>query len=131
MTRANASLPLLYIAGPYRGPTSEAVALNISTAKHTAALACRKGWAPVTPHMNFAQMDHIAPALGDEFWLLASLSLLRRCSALVLLPGWRESVGTLDEIAEARHLGIPLFPSADDLVRAEEFLATRQKGTQA
>lgn len=107
--------PLLYVAGPYRAPTKEGVDLNISAAKHVAALACRKGYAPLCPHMNTAHMDHIVPDLGDEFWLAITMEMMRKCAAVVLVPGWSRSSGTLAEIEEAKRLGIPVFESVDTM----------------
>jgi hypothetical protein len=40
------------------------------------------------------------------------------CEAMLLMPGWKDSAGTLAEIAEAERLGsIPRFTSIDSLYR--------------
>ena len=55
----------------------------------------------------------LVPELGSdyEFWREYSRGLLAHCSTLVIypLPGWKESVGVQDEIAEATRLGLQVF----------------------
>jgi hypothetical protein len=45
----------------------------------------------------------------------ASLEMLRRCDAILLVPGWELSKGTEREIVEARLLGIPIFDTYEEL----------------
>ena len=108
-------MKLIYVAGPYRGPTKEAVELNIQAAKHVGLLVARLGHSPIIPHMNTALMDFIDPTLGDQFWLDATMAIMRRCNAVVLVAGARESIGTQAEIAEARRLIIPVFECVEGL----------------
>jgi hypothetical protein len=111
----------VYVAGPYRGETRDAVELNISVARAVGLLAARKGWAPVIPHCNTSLFDFVTSDLPDEFWLGATLELMRRCDAVVLIPGWQRSTGTLAEIAEAERLGMSVFKSEFDLPYSEDF----------
>lgn len=101
-------IPLLYIAGPYRSITRAGVDANIATARRVGALAAAKGWAPLVPHTNTAHMDELVD-LGDQFWLDATMEMMRRCDAVLLCPGWTLSSGTKDEVAEATRLGLPIF----------------------
>lgn len=105
----------VYVAGPYRAPTREQVSENIEHAGDIGLRVASLGYSPVIPHMNTAHMDAQAPYLDDYFWLDATLELMRRCDAVVLVPGWENSVGTQGEILEARRLGIPVFEDANDL----------------
>ena len=46
-----------------------------------------------------------------QFWLAGTLELMRRCDAVLVLPGYSFSEGTKGEIAEADRLGLPvMFP---------------------
>lgn len=106
---------LVYIAGPYRGKTSQEVELNIASAKQVAKLVARKGYMPVTPHLNTQGFEHIAPDLPDEFWLEGTLEIMRRCDYVVLAPGWEFSSGTHKEIQTAKDLHISIFYDVYDL----------------
>lgn len=107
---------LVYVAGPYRGATIEAVELNIATARRVGLQLARAGAMPVIPHANTAGFELYAPDLHDEFWLDGTLELMRRCDAVVLCPAWSTSKGTLQEIAEAARLGIPVFKSVEEYI---------------
>jgi nucleoside 2-deoxyribosyltransferase len=117
--------PTVYVAGPYRSASKEGIDLNIQAARHVGLLCCRKGWAAVIPHANYATLDHCAPDLGDQFWLDATLELLKRCDAVVLCPGWERSSGTRDEITEAQMRGIPVYHAEHLLPDAAEFIDSR------
>jgi hypothetical protein len=105
---------LVYIAGPYRSPTEYGLVENIRNAEHLALLAWKDGHAVICPHKNTAHFGG-ALALPDEVWLRGDMTMLRRCDAVVLCPGWTRSAGTLAEIALARELGIPLYEGVDGL----------------
>lgn len=103
-------MKLAYIAGPYRAPTQEGIELNIASAKKIASLVAQMGYAPLCPHMALGGMDKILPALGDDFWLAASMEMMRRCDLVVLCHGASGSAGTQAEIDEAKRLGIAVYP---------------------
>ncbi len=73
------------------------------------------------PHSNTGNMDFSLPDLGDQYWLDATMELLRRCDAVVLAPGWQYSEGTKLEIAEAERLKIPVFMTEYELPYAYDF----------
>lgn len=102
-------MKVIYVAGPYRAATREGVELNIQAAKRVGLLVAKLGASPIIPHMNTAHLDAVDPSIGDEYWLAATMELMRRCDAVVLVPGWENSEGTLAEIDEAHRLGLKVF----------------------
>lgn len=112
-------MPVAYIAGPYRSPTAEGLAINIATAKKVGQLVALKGWSPMIPHANTAHLE--LPELGDEYWLAATLELMRRCDVVVLCPGWARSSGTINEIDVANLLGMPVFFAESQLPEAAKY----------
>lgn len=114
--------PLIYVAGPYRAATRDAIAHNIDAARQIGISAAALGWFPVIPHANTAHMELDLPDLGDEFWLRGTLEMMERCDAVVLVPGWEHSAGTKGEIARADALRIPVFRTLDALPTACAFI---------
>ena len=99
-------MKVIYIAGKYRGPTPWAVEQNIRAAEDVAARVWALGMVALCPHANSRHMEGVTT---DENFLAGTMELLRRCDAVVLVPNWRDSAGTLAEIAEADRLGLPVF----------------------
>lgn len=124
-------IPVCYIAGPYRAQTRAGIELNIQAARAVGLLCCRKGWSPVVPHANTGHLDAVDPSIGDEFWLASTKELLRRCDAVVLVPGWEQSQGTRDEIIEAEQRGIPVYRSEHLLPHSSEFIDSHSTDIRA
>lgn len=108
-------MKVAFVAGPYRGKTPWDVEQNVRRAECVAFEVARAGWMPLCPHTNTRFFDG---TLDDDFWLLGTQELLRRCDAVVLVEGYEFSSGTLAEIKLAEFLGIPVyhsynFPNAD------------------
>lgn len=100
---------LVYVAGKYRGPNAWAVEQNIRRAEEVAARVWALGHAAICPHANIRHMDGVAT---DDVFLAGTLEMLRRCDAVLLVPGWQESVGARAEVEEAKRRGIPVFGKA-------------------
>lgn len=88
----------VYVAGPYRGPNRWVVHQNIQLAEALGMQVACLGAVPVIPHTMYSAFDG---TITNEFWLEATLELLRRCDALLLVPGWERSVGAKGEKIEA------------------------------
>ena len=122
---------LVYIAGPYSGKCSIDTTRNIAAARDRAVEMVRfvaYDLFPVVPHLLGAGWED---ERGYGWWLEATVELMRRCDAVLLVPGWELSRGATVEREEAQKLGLPVFASvstlaawarftesADDLARA-------------
>jgi hypothetical protein len=99
--------PLVYIAGPFRAGSAWAIESNIRAAEELGLKIASFGGAPVIPHTMYRFFQG---ALPDNVWLECGLALLRPCAAMAVAENWEGSVGTINEILEARdHLKIPIF----------------------
>lgn len=96
-------------------------------------IACREmtrwGWEALK-----AGFDPFIPAFDQQLWMVLregefitesmikrySKSWLEVCDAMLLTPGWQKSKGTLAEIKRAEELGIPVFKTLEDLIKAKE-----------
>lgn len=103
---------LVYVAGPYSGSILE-VAHNIRIGRSAAVELMRIGFSVICP-WNDWELAVLAD-LPMEIWKEAGMEQLRHCDAILILPGWEKSPGTIAEIAEARRRNIPIFFTIEDL----------------
>ena len=97
---------VIYIAGPFRGETAWDVEQNIRRAEEAALYVAKCGHVALCPHtMN----RFFNGTLTDDYWIEATLELLQRCDAILLLDGWTNSEGARGEYAAARERNMPWF----------------------
>ena len=103
---------IIYIAGKYRGASTEDIRQNIQKSEGKAAEVWKKGAVAVCPHKNSAFMSGIIP---EEDFINGYLELLLRCDALYLVENWRESSGARLEIEQALKHDIPVLIDSEQL----------------
>lgn len=119
MSNAPSRMQLVYIAGAYRGSSAWQTEQNIRQAELCGLEVAEMGAMPVIPHTMTRYFDG---TVTHQFWLAGTLELMRRCDALLIVPGWENSAGTKAEIAEAERLRIPVFYDSSDLFVSLLFL---------
>jgi hypothetical protein len=110
------SYPLIYVAGPYsdwRGPWF--VKQKVRGAEWVAVKLMQAGFAVICPHTMTHNWDGTVDYQG---FIDRDLEIVKRCDAVMLLPGWRTSNGAQAEKAQADFHGIPVFESMDLLCDA-------------
>lgn len=100
------AIPLIYIAGPFRGPTPLDVRRNVEAARDLGLRVAQCGGYPMIPHTMTAEFDK---QLTDEFWLDGTMEMLKRCDAICLHYRWRQSTGACTEAAWAYDHDLPVF----------------------
>jgi len=102
-------MPLLYIAGPYSDPDPiHGVERNVSRASAIALEAWRAGWAAICPHKNTYPFHH-CPDIPESTWLAGDIAMLKRCDAILMIPGWSNSKGAKNEAREAQKAGLKVI----------------------
>lgn len=101
----------IYLAGPYRAKNGHTVAENVQAASEVAAEVFEAGHVAVTPHLLTERAAKEAD-LTDEEWLDRTMSMLKRCDALLLLPRWQDSEGACDELDYAWKVGMPVYAAS-------------------
>ncbi len=99
-------MKVAYIAGPFRAENAWLVEQNIRSAEAVGFRVAELGAMPLIPHTNTRFFDG---TLTGQFWLDGIMELLRRCDAVVMCPGWRESKGSVEEATVATKLRLPVF----------------------
>lgn len=107
-------MKLVYVAGPYRAETGQERQRNVLRAALRGATVAKHGGMPVVPHLLTRGLEGAA---AEEFWIRGTMAVLGRCDAVFLVEGWKGSVGSVDEVAEAVRIGIPVFEDELALAR--------------
>lgn len=104
---------VVYVAGPYRAHDAWSIEQNVRVAERVALDIWLTGKAAaLCPHAMTRFYQGAAP---DKVWLDGDLEMLRRCDAVMMLPGWLESAGSQREFDEAASCRIPIFETLADL----------------
>ena len=101
-----------YLSSPYSSPDARMMEERFRQACRCAAHFMRAGITVLSPiaashplvlHGNLPQTDQRFWASHNEEWLM-------HCNALwvLMLPGWRESIGIRREMEHAESLGLPI-----------------------
>jgi len=110
----------IYIAGPYSGDTlSTFKNMRSGITKATELLA--KGFAPFCPWLDFMFCIVSPEEFKVEDFYNYSLEWMSVSDAVLLLPGWEKSKGTLKEIEIAEKIGIPVFLPEEEEAMYEFF----------
>lgn len=111
LNEPNVPIKTVYVAGPLSvGDT----AANVRHALQDADFLLASGFHPYVPHLS--HFWHLLFGHPYDVWMNLDRTWLSCCDALFRLPG--ESPGADVEVAEAEHLGIPVFYTLSDLFAA-------------
>ncbi len=115
-------LKYVYIAGPYTGRTHDhrsyfEIQRHITDALEVARELAQLGYGFFCPHQHSAHFEVIAPNIEPAYWYELNIHFMLDCDAILLLPGWPGSRGTIHELQIAHDRNIPVFHSIDELVR--------------
>lgn len=96
-------MPVVYLAGPYRGANENEVYRNIQTAREYAVKLWHQGYTVLCPHLNTAFMGGV---VSDSIFIAGTMELLKRCDYICMLPRWMDSEGARAEYDYAVEHGI-------------------------
>ena len=121
---------VVYVAGPFRGPTAWDIAENIRAAERIGLLVALAGAMPLIPHANTAYFHGQKDA---QFWIDGTLELLRRSDGAVFIKGWTDSAGSQGEFAHCLdvkkpHLHIDFLHPCEYLDAIRSFVASLENG---
>lgn len=88
-------MKVIYIAGPYTAPTNWQIQENINRAMAAGKLVAEMGAMPLIPHSNTPLIFH--GINNGQFWYDGTMELLRRSDAIMLIEGWQNSKGAVEE----------------------------------
>lgn len=103
--------PLTYLATPYSHPDSGIRQDRFLSVTKVAAEMMASGehvYSPISHCHPIALAGNLPK--NFDYWREYCITMMRCCTKLkvLMVPGWRESVGVDAEIAIAKHLNIPV-----------------------
>jgi len=110
-------MKIVFIAGPFRAGTIWEIEQNVRRAEACALEIWRFGCVAVCPHTNSRFFQDAAP---DGVFLRGYKELLVRCDGVFLMPDWKNSFGTQEEVELAQLQGIPVFSTLAGLKEWKE-----------
>lgn len=114
-------MKLVYVAGPITAYNSKgawdcwASENFVRTAEAASLKLILAGVATHCPHTQGRYWNGIDGAT-TETWMYADFEVIRRCDAILVMPGWKKSKGTLEEIDLAKRLRKSIFFSVEDCI---------------
>ena len=113
----------IYLVGPLNTPScrddtdneSEAYLYNIRDMIKVAVRLIKNGLSPYPIGMDFSYFFNDSKITIEELKNV-SLSWLEVSDAVLTLPNWDKSEGSIKEVAKARELQIPIFHNYDFLI---------------
>ena len=114
-------MKLVYVAGPFRAPTPWGVEQNVRRAEEWGLRVAKvPALVPVIPHSMFRYYDGQG---HDDYWLAATLAIMERCDALLLVPGWESSAGSRAERERAIEAGLIVFDAEHEYEALSRYAA--------
>ena len=105
---------LVYLAGPLSPGHGYDTQDNVASAAEVLYQLTNAGIAAYCPHLTA-----LAPgafSVAYDKWMDVCFTILARCDAVLMLPRWETSFGSLQEYQYARKLGIPVLLNLSDLI---------------
>lgn len=109
----------IYVAGAYSADNIIGVLENIRKGLRASVEIMMAGYAVFSPWLDhqFAFMLREGEILPKELYQNQSLAWLEVSDAVIVLPGYESSRGTLREIARAQEIKIPIFYSIEEFIK--------------
>lgn len=103
-------MKIVFIAGPFRGDGSRsAKEANVEIARTYVRKFIENNISFYSPHLNLDQEILMFEEDKSQYAITTNHTFLERCDILAVLPGWRDSSGTIEEIDLAQKAGKPVF----------------------
>lgn len=108
----------VYVVGAYSADNALDVLKNIGRGEYYSACIFEQGMAPFCPwHDKSFVMDLWHTTFSVEQFYDYSITWLKVCDCMFLVPEYKNSKGTLKEIEIAKEMGIPIFTDIQEMYR--------------
>ena len=101
-------MKLVYVSGPYSPRAFQTIDDNIEIARRIAIQLWEAGHAVICPHLNTAHMEIDCSCTWEDY-IKGDRLMIERCDAVVMVPGWEQSKGSVIEKVHAEAYNIPVY----------------------
>jgi len=111
----------IYVAGPYSADNVIQILENIRIGQRVSVEVLLAGFAPFCPWLDYQFQLMLRPGekLTVHDYYEYSMAWVDVSHAMLVLPGWEHSTGTLAEIERAKEVNIPIYYSMEEMVENE------------
>ena len=110
----------VYVAGPISDNDPIKIFKNEKNGIDTAAWLILRGFSVFCPHIDFLYLlGNHGKQISKAMLQRNSMAFVADCDCMLVLPGWEDSPGTRQEMAQAEKLNIPIYFDAKILAEAE------------
>lgn len=106
----------VYLSGPMTAKNGFTVEENVASGLKTYLECLRLGVPAFSPHLSGAFPSAWAD-IPWEAWLEYDYAVIDRCTHVLMLPRWEQSIGALREKQYAEQIGRPVVFSVAELVQ--------------
>ena len=99
-------MKVIYVAGAFTAPTPWDIEKNVRKAEEVGFMVAQVGAMPLIPHAN-TRFFHGQQT--PQYWYDGTMELLKRCDAVIMVPGWEKSRGSVVEHAYAGCHNMQIF----------------------
>lgn len=109
----------IYVAGAYSANNVIGVLDNMRKGMRLSTEVMLAGFAPFCPWLDYHFQLQLreGETLSVEHYYAYSFAWLEASDAVLLVPGWGNSKGTLAEIERAKELHIPVFETLESVIK--------------
>lgn len=102
---------LVYLAAPYSDPNKDIVRQRMAMFTQIDGIMHNAGIFTVSPLEKHHTLEQTKLPSDWGYWESFGRALLSKCDALavIMMPGWKESVGVQGEIQIAKFIGLPIY----------------------
>jgi hypothetical protein len=105
----------IYVGGKYTDDHAFKVLNNMRIGMEYSVKVLKMGHSPYCPWLDYPFVWLEGGELEVERLYELSMDWLRVSDAVLLIPGWETSKGSVAEKEEAERLGIPIYYSLEDI----------------
>jgi len=107
----------VYVAGAYSADNVLDVLNNMRSGMRLSTEVLLKGHSPFCPWLDyhFTLMLRDGEKITVQDYYNYSMAWLEAADAVLVVPGWTNSRGTIEEIKRAQELDIPVYYNIEDL----------------